>query len=150
MITATSLVHPTMIAKIRQGLHYAIKSEGHKMGGHGNRVYIKNAKGHAIMRLDWKGKGKFVAYGGAGWGQTEVTEIVKEALQRGCSANRVKPRAFRCDDIPATPSPAAKAFISGNKSLQKRLAELRNLAGIGAAKVAVIGLALSSMSGGFI
>jgi hypothetical protein len=147
MITATSLVHPTMIAKIRQGLHYAIKSEGHKMGGHGNRVYIKNAKGHAIMRLDWKGKGKFVAYGGAGWGQTEVTEIVKEALQRGCSANRVKPRDL---DIPATPSPAAKAFISGNKSLQKRLAELRNLAGIGAAKVAVIGLALSSMSGGFI
>lgn len=127
MITVTSLVHPTMIAKIRQGLHHAIKSEGHKMAGHGNRVYIKNSKGHAIMRIDWKGQGKFVAYGGAGWGQTEVTEIVKEALARGCSSNRVKPRTL---DIPQTPSTQAKAFVSGNASLKKRLAQLATLSGI--------------------
>lgn len=149
MITVTSLIHPTMIAKIRQGLSYAIQGQGQKMNGHGNRVYVKNSKGHAIMRLDWKGQGKFVAYGGAGWGQTEVTEIVKEALQRGCSANRVKPRAFRCD-LPQVPSTQAKAFVSGNKALQAKLVQLAKLAGIGASKVAVIGLALSTMSHGFI
>lgn len=92
MITITSLTHPAMIAKIRQGLTIAAQGKGHDMGGHNNRVYIANRKGHNIMRIDWLGNGKFVAYGGADWGRTEVTEIVKEALQRGCSSNRVKPR----------------------------------------------------------
>jgi hypothetical protein len=92
MITVTSLTHPTMIAKIRKGITCAAKGKGDEMGGHGSRVYIQNSKGHNIMRIDWKGNGKFVAYGGADWGRTEVTDIVKEALQRGCSANRVKPR----------------------------------------------------------
>jgi len=129
MITVTSLVHPTMIAKIRQGLKYAALGQGHMMGGHGNRVYIANAKGHNIMRLNWLGKGKFVVYGGAGWGQIEVTDIVKEAIQRGCSANRVAPRKLRCD-MPEKPSTQAKAFVAGNPSLQARLLKLATLAGI--------------------
>jgi hypothetical protein len=103
MITVTSLVHPTMIVKIRQGLKLAALGRGHEMGGHGNRVYIprKLRKGetvpHNIMRIDWLGNGKFVCYGGADWGQTDVTEIVKQAIQRGCSSNRVKPRELDCD-----------------------------------------------------
>jgi len=82
MITITSLTHPAMIAKIRIGLHCAALGKGHDMGGHGNRVYIQNRKGHNIMRIDYKGNGQFVAYGGADWGLTEVTEIVKAALRR--------------------------------------------------------------------
>lgn len=81
MITITSLPHPTMIAKIREGLKLAALGNGHKMGGHGHRVYIPNRKGHNILRIDWKGQGKFVAYGGCDWGQTDVTEIVTEALR---------------------------------------------------------------------
>lgn len=82
MINITSLVHPVMIAKIQQGLKLAALGQGDKMGGHGNRVYIQNRKGRNILRIDWKGEGQFIAYGGADWGQTDVTEIVKEALQR--------------------------------------------------------------------
>lgn len=105
MITVTSLTHPTMIVKIRQGLKLAALGKGHEMGGHGNRVYIQNRKGQNIMRIDWKGDGKFVAYGGYDWGRTEVTDIVKEALQRGCSSNRVKPRNL---DKDATITPIRK------------------------------------------
>lgn len=126
MITITSLVHPTMIVKIREGLKHAALGNGHKMGGHGNRVYIANRKGHNIMRIDWKGQGKFVAYGGADWGRTEVTEIVKAAIQRGCSANRVKPRQFDCDK----PSEAAKAQVASSPSLKARLIKLAAMAGI--------------------
>lgn len=82
MITVTSLTHPTMIAKIRLGLRKAACNKGHEMGGHGKRVYIQNSKGHNIMRIDWLGHGKFVAYGGADWGRTEVTDIIKKALRR--------------------------------------------------------------------
>ncbi|UOL48844.1 hypothetical protein [Pseudomonas phage Astolliot] len=80
MITVTSLSHPTMIAKIRAGLKAAALGKGHEMGGHGNRVYVQNAKGHNILRIDWKGK-EFVAYGGCDWGRTEVTDIIKTALR---------------------------------------------------------------------
>lgn len=92
MITVTSLTHPTMIAKIRKGITCAAKGKGDEMGGHGNRVYIQNSKGRNILRIDWLGQGKYIAYGGVDWGHTVVTDIVKEALQRGCSSNRVKPR----------------------------------------------------------
>lgn len=109
MITVTSLVHPSMIIKIRNGLRYAALGQGHMMNGHGNRVYIANRKGHNILRIDWKGQGKFVAYGGVQWGQTEVTEIVKEAIKRGCSANRVKPQILDCD-MPVKPN--AQAHLS--------------------------------------
>lgn len=125
MITVTSLVHPTMIQKIRDGLRHAALGNGHLMGGHGNRVYIANAKGHNIMRLDWKGNGKYVVYGGAGWGQTEVTDIVKQAVQRGCSSARIAPRASCIE-----PSTQAKAFVAGNPSLKARLLKLAALAGI--------------------
>lgn len=82
MITITSLTHPTMIAKIRAGLRCAALKRGHEMGGHANRVYIANRKGHNILRINWLGNGNFVAYGGADWGQTDVTKIVKQALKR--------------------------------------------------------------------
>jgi hypothetical protein len=82
MITITSLTHPVMIAKIRHGLRCAALGNGHELGGHDNRVYIQNRKGHNIMRIDYKGNGQFVAYGGADWGLTEVTEVVKAALRR--------------------------------------------------------------------
>lgn len=88
-VNVTSLVHPTMIAKIRLGLRYAALGQGDKMNGHGNRVYIQNAKGHNIIRINWLGNGKFIAYGRE---SKDITDMVKEAIQRGCSANRVKPR----------------------------------------------------------
>lgn len=86
MLNITSLLHPAMIAKIRLGLKLAALNKGHEMGGHANRVYIANRKGHNIMRIDWHGrkstKGPFIAYGGADWGRTDITDIVKEALRR--------------------------------------------------------------------
>lgn len=116
-VTVTSLVHPTMIKKIREGLKYAALNQGHKMNGHRNRVYIANAKGHNILRIDWKGQGKFIAYGRE---SKDVTDMVKEAIQRGCSANRVPPR----------PSPETIAFVKSNPSLQQRLGKLATLAGM--------------------
>lgn len=84
MITITSLTHPTMIAKVRAALKDAAMGKGHLHGGHANRVYVQNRKGHNILRIDYKGaaNGGFVAYGGADWGQTVVTDIVKAALVR--------------------------------------------------------------------
>lgn len=83
MITTTSLTHPVMIAKIRAALKAAALGQGETMGGHQHRAYVKNAKGHAIMRINWLPELKtFVAYGGADWGATVVTEKVKEALKR--------------------------------------------------------------------
>lgn len=84
MITITSLTHPTMIAKVRAALKDAALGKGHLHGGHANRVYVQNRKGHNILRIDYKGaaNGGFIAYGGADWGQTVVTDIVKAALVR--------------------------------------------------------------------
>ncbi len=84
MITITSLTHPTMIAKVRAALKDAAMGKGHLHGGHANRVYVQNRKGHNILRIDYKGaaNGGFIAYGGANWGQTVVTDIVKAALVR--------------------------------------------------------------------
>jgi hypothetical protein len=87
-ITVTSLTHPTMIAKIRQALYYAHKGEGHKMGGHDKRCYIKNAKGHNIMRLNWVGGEQgFIVYGDQA---RNITHIVKKALQRAKEKSRQK------------------------------------------------------------
>lgn len=99
MLNITSLLHPVMIAKIRKGITLAAQGKGHEMGGHANRVYIANRKGHNIMRIDWLGNNKFIAYGGADWGRTEITDIVQSALQRGCSSDRVKPRQLSCDHL---------------------------------------------------
>lgn len=76
-ITATSLTHPTMIAKIRSALFYAHKGQGHKMGGHGSRCYIQNAKGRTIMRLDWMGQ-RYTVLSHEG---KNVTKAVRQALQ---------------------------------------------------------------------
>lgn len=77
-ITITSLTHPTMIAKIRKAMYFAHKGQGHKMNGHGNRVYIQNAKGHNIMRLNWiGGKAGYIVYGSE---SRDITATVKAAL----------------------------------------------------------------------
>lgn len=76
-ITATSLTHPTMITKIRSALFYAHKGQGHKMGGHGSRCYIQNAKGRTIMRLDWR-NGRYTVLSHEGM---DVTKAVRQALQ---------------------------------------------------------------------
>lgn len=83
MITITSLTHPVMIAKIRAALRAVALGQGETMAGHKHRAYVKNAKGHAIMRINWLPELKtFVVYGGADWGTTVVTDKVKEALRR--------------------------------------------------------------------
>lgn len=110
-VTVTSLVHPTMIKKIREGLKYAALNQGHKMNGHNNRVYIANAKGHNILRIDWKGSGKFIAYGRE---SKDVTEMVKKALRMA----NVKP------------------VHTYSPSLQERLGKLTTLAGMGIALTA--------------
>lgn len=77
-LTVTSLTHPTMIAKIRAALYYAHKGQGHMMDGHGQRCYIRNAKGHAIMRLNWLGGGQgYIVWG---QGSKDITSTVKAAL----------------------------------------------------------------------
>ena len=121
MLSVTSLTHPTMIAKIRAGLHYALMGHGHKMNGHRNRVYIQNAQGRNIMRLDWIGNGNYIVYGEE---SRNITTIVKQALKLASMAE--------AKAIPATPSDEAKAFIAGNPDLQARLVKLATLAGMGA------------------
>lgn len=76
-ITTTSLTHSTMIAKIRSAMFYAHKGQGHKMGGHGSRCYIQNAKGRTIMRLDWS-NGRYTVLSHEG---KDVTKAVCQALQ---------------------------------------------------------------------
>ena len=122
MITVTSLTHPTMISKIRAGLHYALMGHGHKMNGHGNRVYITNTQGRNIMRLDWIGNGNYIVYGSE---SRNITTIVKQALKLASMAE--------AKAIPATPNEAAKALVAGNPDLKARLAKLATLAGMGVA-----------------
>lgn len=79
MITATSLTHPTMVAKIRQGLKLAALGKGHMMNGHDNRVYIQDRLGRNMMRINWLEKDKtFIAYGE---NSRIITETVKQALR---------------------------------------------------------------------
>lgn len=125
MITVTSLTHPTMISKIRAGLHYALMGHGHKMNGHGNRVYITNAQGRNIIRLDWIGNGNYIVYGSE---SRNITTIVNQALKLAAIAER-KP-------VPETPSNEAKALVAGNPDLRARLAKLATLAGLSVALTA--------------
>lgn len=113
MITVTSLTHPTMIKKLRMALQYALLGQGHKMNGHRNRVYIQNAQGRNIMRLDWIGNGNYIVYGEE---SRTITTIVKQALKRADEAERLE---------------NAKAFIQSNPDLKARLAKLATLAGMG-------------------
>lgn len=77
-VTRTSLIHPTMVKKIRAGMAFALQGNGHKMNGHGKRVYIQNAKGQNIMRIDWTGgKQGYTVYGAE---SRNITGIVRNAL----------------------------------------------------------------------
>lgn len=79
MITKTSLTHPTMIAKIRQGLKFAALGQGHMMNGHGNRIYIQDRFGRNMIRINWLKKEKtFIAYGSE---SRIITETIKDALR---------------------------------------------------------------------
>ncbi|UAV84649.1 hypothetical protein PHB09_154 [Pseudomonas phage PHB09] len=103
-ITITSLTHPTMIAKIRKGLYYAHKSQGHMMNGHGNRVYIENAKGHNVMRLNWiGGRQGYVVLGN---GNKDITKAVKMAL------HSVKVRDLALPYSGGIPKGKVKALVS--------------------------------------
>lgn len=104
-ITITSLTHPTMIAKIRAALYYAHKSQGHMMNGHGNRVYIENAKGHNVMRLNWiGGRQGYVVLGN---GNKDITKAVKMAL------HSVKARDVTLPKVKPIVSKTSKALIIG-------------------------------------
>lgn len=77
-LSRTALIHPTMIAKIRRGMYYASKGQGHMMNGHGKRVYITNAQGRNIMRLDWVGgRMGYIVYGQE---SVNITRTVRNAL----------------------------------------------------------------------
>lgn len=132
MLSVTSLTHPTMINKIRAGLQYALMGQGHRMNGHGNRVYIQNAQGRNIMRLDWIGNGNYIVYGEE---SRTITAMVKQALK---IASELEAKARLLDkagiSTPATEQSVeqAKAFIESNPDLKARLAKLAALAGMGA------------------
>lgn len=81
MITVTSLQNPVMIKKIRFAMRCAALKQGVRCGGHDHRAYVSNSKGHNIMRIDWR-NGSFIIYGGADWGMTEVTDVVRQAFKR--------------------------------------------------------------------
>lgn len=130
-VTVTSLTHPTMIAKIRQGLKYAALNQGHMMNGHGNRVYIANRKGHNIIRINWLGNGKFIAWGSE---SGEVTDLVKQALRQA----NVKP-------VHTYMMPLDEGFEAWDKAKTKppvmaRLGRLATLAGM---SIAVTGCSSS-------
>lgn len=77
-LTLTSLIHPTMIKKIRKAMYFAQKCQGHMMNGHNKRCYIQNAKGHNIMRLDWiGGREGYIVYGSE---SRNITKMVRNAL----------------------------------------------------------------------
>lgn len=79
MITKTSLTHPTMVAKIRDGLKLAALGKGSLMNGHDNRVYIQDKNGRNVIRINWLKDAKtFVAYGSE---SRIITETVKQALK---------------------------------------------------------------------
>lgn len=112
-ITRTSLIHPTMIGKIRAAMYYANKGMGHMMNGHNKRCYIQNSKGHNIMRLDWVGGPKgYIVYGQE---SRDITKIVKSALA----------------------SVVVRELVSGTTPQQKR-AERKGRFMVGATKAAAI------------
>lgn len=77
-LTSTALACPAMIRRIRLGMRLAALGRGAEMGGHDNRVYVPNRKGHNVMRIDWR-QGQFVIYGR---GSRVINETVKAAFQR--------------------------------------------------------------------
>lgn len=85
MFTVTSFTHPTMVAKIRQAIRFAVMGQGEKMGGHAHRCYVPNGKGHNFLRVDYRNKevtilsGCTAANGSRGRAR-DVTALVKAAL----------------------------------------------------------------------
>ena len=85
MFTTTSFTHPTMLAKIRAAIRFAVMGEGEKMGGHAHRCYVPNGKGHNIMRVDYRNKEVIIlagctASGGRRGASKDVTALVKAAF----------------------------------------------------------------------
>lgn len=85
MFTTTSFTHPTMLAKIRAAIRFAVMGEGEKMGGHAHHCYVPNGKGHNFLRVDYHNKEVIVlagctASGGRRGASKDVTTIVKAAF----------------------------------------------------------------------
>ena len=82
MFTVTSFTHPTMLAKIREAIRFAVMGEGEKMNGHSHRCYVENSKGHNVMRVDYR-EGKIVILAGCtkAFGSKDVTALVKAAFK---------------------------------------------------------------------
>lgn len=70
MITATSLTHPLMIAKLRQAMQ--------ESAAQGYSSYISNRKGKLVIRVRYSPKHGFDVYAG---GSRDITEDVKRAFQ---------------------------------------------------------------------
>lgn len=129
-LNRTALTHPTMIAKIRRGMYYASKGMGHLMNGHNNRVYIENAKGRNIMRLDWVGgRQGYIVYGNE---SRNVTRTVRNALASVVARDLLDP-------LPQVPSQKAKDLVASSSHLQERLTTLAKLAGISTLGVLLTG-----------
>ena len=69
MITATSLTHPLMIAKIRQAMQESSEQ--------GYPAYITNRKGRTIIRVGYSRTDGFTVYAG---GSRNITNTVKRAF----------------------------------------------------------------------
>lgn len=118
-VTRTSLIHPTMIAKIRKGMYYASKGQGHMMNGHGKRVYIENAQGRNIMRLDWiGGRQGYIVYGQE---SVNITRTVRNALASVVARELLNP-------LPANP----KQEQMTNVLKRQRVAVVAKMAGMSA------------------
>lgn len=136
-VTRTSLIHPTMINKIRKGMHYAQKGQGHMMNGHGKRVYIQNAKGHNIMRLDWiGGREGYIVYGNE---SRNVTRMVRNALASVVARDLLNPLTCQGGYKVTHPSQKAKDLVANNSHLRERLTTLAKLAGISTLGVLLTG-----------
>ena len=85
MFTTTSFTHPTMLAKIRAAIRFAVMGQGEKMGGHANRCYVPNGKGHNFLRVDYRNKEVVIlagctVSGGRRGASKDVTALVKAAF----------------------------------------------------------------------
>lgn len=82
MFTTTSFTHPTMLAKIRKAIRFAVMGEGEKMNGHANRCYVANGKGHNVLRVDYReGQVTILAACTKDFGGKDVTLLVKSAFK---------------------------------------------------------------------
>lgn len=83
MFTVTSFTHPTMLAKIRKAIRFAVLGQGDRMNGHEHHCYIANGKGRQIMRVRWFAESKeleILAGCTSNGGSKDVTEAIKGAF----------------------------------------------------------------------